>query len=131
MSLKFFDSISPKNVFLVDGLGALLTAGGIYALATFFLEWVGMPYDILQTLALVALCMAAYSLACHFFLRGKRQSWLAVIIIANLTYILVTAILLWIYRDRIKWPGLIYFFSEFVVVLVLVRWEAKIRLQSV
>jgi hypothetical protein len=114
-------------VFLVDGLGALLTATFIYLLMTFFIDWVRLPYEVLRILALVALGLAAYSLSCHFFLKGNKRNWLIVIIIANLCYVLATAVLILVYYDRIKLPGLIYFLSEFVVVFVLVRWERGIK----
>ncbi|MGB4772050.1 MAG: hypothetical protein WBP58_11345 [Chitinophagaceae bacterium] len=127
---KLLSSLSPDLVFLVDGLGALLTAGSIYLLARFFINWVGLPYEVLHILAMVALGMAAYSLSCHFFLKGNKRNWLNVIILANLLYVLATAVLILIYYDRIKLPGLIYFLSEFAVVLVLVRWERKIAISK-
>jgi hypothetical protein len=91
---------------------------------------VGLPYEVLRILTLVALCMSAYSLGCHFFLKGNRRNWLMGIIVANLLYVLVTAILLVMYYDRLKLPGLIYFLSEFAVVFILVRWERNIFLQK-
>jgi hypothetical protein len=120
--------ISPALVFLVDGLGALLTASFTYLLMTFFMDWVGLPYEVLRILALVALGMAAYSLSCHFFLKGNKRNWLNGIILANLLYVLATAVLILIYYDRIKLPGLFYFLSEFVVVFMLVRWERSIKI---
>lgn len=122
--------VSPAWVFLVDGLGALLTATFIYLLATYFIDWVGLPYEVLRILALLALGMAVYSFSCHFFLNGNKKKWLHLIILANLLYVLATAILIIIYYDRIKWPGLLYFLSEFVVVFVLVRWERKIAISN-
>jgi hypothetical protein len=120
--------ISPSMVFLVDGLGALLTATFTCLLMTFFIDWVGLPYEVLRILALVALGMAAYSLSCHFFLKSNKRKWLNVIILANLLYVLATAVLILVYYDRIKLPGLLYFLSEFIVVLVLVRWERSIKI---
>jgi hypothetical protein len=127
MAKNILSHITPAMVFLVDGLGALLTATFTYLLMTFFIEWVGLPYEVLRILALVALGMAAYSLSCHFFLKDKKRNWLRVIIVANLLYVLATAILIIMYHDLIRLPGLIYFLSEFVVVLVLVRWERTIK----
>lgn len=122
--------ISPAYVFLIDGFGALLTAGFIHLLATFFIDWVGLPYEVLRILTLVALTMALYSFFCHLFVKVNKRKWLMVIIAANLLYVLATAVLLMIYHDRLKLPGLIYFLSEFVVVFVLVRWEAKIAISN-
>ena len=130
MATTLLDRISPAYIFLVDGLGALLTAGFTYLLATFFIDWVGLPYEVLRILTLAALGMSAYSLSCHFFLKGNRRNWLMGIIVANLLYVLVTAILLLMYHDRLKLPGLIYFVSEFAVVFILVRWERNIFLQK-
>lgn len=130
MAKGLLEYISPARVFLIDGFGALLTAACIYLLATFFVDWVGLPFEVLRILTLVALGMSAYSLSCHFFLKGSRRNWLMVIIVANLVYVIATAILLLIYQDRLKWPGLIYFLSEFVVVFILVRWETKIAISN-
>ena len=131
MAMNVLDRIPPANIFLVDGLGALLTAGSIYLLATFFIDWVGLPYEVLRILTLAALGMSAYSLSCHFFLKGNRRNWLMGIIVANLLYILATAVLLLIYHDQLKLPGLIYFLSEFVVVFILVRWERNVFLKKI
>ena len=122
------DCISPSKVFLVDGFGALLTAVFIHLLATFFIDWVGLPVKVLRILTLVALMMAVFSFCCHLFGKGNNSKWLRVIMVANLVYIMSTAIILVIYRDQLKWPGLIYFLSEFVVVFILVRWEARIAI---
>ena len=128
MATNMLDRISPSKVFLVDGFGALLTAVFIHLLATFFIDWVGLPVKVLRILTLVALMMAVYSFCCHLFGKGNNSKWLRVIMVANLVYIMATAIILVIYRDQLKWPGLIYFLSEFVVVFILVRWEAKIAI---
>ena len=128
MATSMLDPISPSKVFLVDGFGALLTAVFIHLLASFFMDWVGLPVEVLRVLTLVALMMAVYSFCCHLFGKGRNRKSLMVIIVANLVYIMATAIILVLYRDQLKWPGLIYFLSEFVVVLVLVRWEAKIAI---
>lgn len=128
MAKNALDRISSAYVFLIDGLGALLTAVSIHLLATFFLDWVGLPAEVLRILTLVVLMMAVYSFFCHLIVKGNKRKWLLVIIVANLLYVLATAVLLIIYHDRLKLPGLIYFLSEFVVVFVLVRWEAKIAI---
>jgi hypothetical protein len=130
MAKNALDRISSAYVFLIDGLGALLTAVSIHLLATFFLDWVGLPAEVLRILTLVALMMAVYSFFCHLIVKGNKRKWLLVIIVANLLYVLATAVLLIIYHDRLKLPGLIYFLSEFVVVFVLVRWEAKIAISN-
>lgn len=105
----------------------MLTAASIYTLSILFIEWIGLPCEMLHILSLVALVMSLYSLCCHFLLKSGKKKWLTVIIIANIAYVVATSILLIIYQERLKWPGLIYFLSEFVVIFVLVRWEASVR----
>ncbi len=117
-----FLSRKPRSVFLLDGLGALLSAGFLSLLA----QWeslFGMPPAVLYPLALIACGFALYSLSCYLLDRQRWVPWLKAIAWANALYCCLT--LGWVIRyfDSLTIWGLLYFILEMAVVSVLVLWE--------
>src|SRR5688572_29270336 len=102
-------SISPKRLFLIDGLGALATA----SLLSFFLARLehifGMPQTISYFLSSVAAIYSIYSLCCYFLIRQDRKPFLQIIATANILYSIATIILMQYYYSRLTWLGLTYF----------------------
>jgi hypothetical protein len=120
----------PKIIFLVDGLGALLTAflllGILIPLQGFF----GMPKNILIILSLIALAFAVYSLGCYFFLKGNWKLFLFGISIANFFYCCLTLTLIYFFYSELTGLGVTYFLVEVMVVMGLVMVEWKLIVNS-
>lgn len=112
-----------RRLFLIDCLGALLTAflSGIVLvqLETLF----GMPRKVLYVLAVIALIYAAYSACCWFFATANLRFFLRIIAIANGVFCLLTVALLIVYRERLTGFGLAYFVAEICVILGLIYVE--------
>ena len=92
-----------KKLFLIDGLGALLSA---FLLGVILVRWepvFGMPAKVLYPLAAIAGVFAIYSLSCHFFLTQNRGRFLKGIAVANLLYCCLTLTLV------------VYFYSQLTV----------------
>ncbi|MCF6348539.1 MAG: hypothetical protein L3J20_09610 [Flavobacteriaceae bacterium] len=81
---------NPKKLFLIDSLGAFITAFLLGVVLTRFEVVFGMPKTVLYYLSLIALIFSIYSICCHFLLEKNWKPYLKGIIIANLTYCLIT-----------------------------------------
>jgi phosphatidylserine synthase len=115
-----------RFVFLIDGLGALLTALCTFLLMQYFRDKVGLPYEVLRILTLTAVAFAAYSLTCHIVFKGPQKTFLHIIMVANVVYAIITLVLLLIYKDRVQPLGLIYFIGEVLIITGLVFWEFRV-----
>lgn len=113
----------PRTLFLIDGLGALLTAVLLFALLGTFDEYFGMPRGPLLFLSAIALAFCAYSMCCFFFIGRSWQPFLLIISIANLLYCLLTSCLVVYYYSQLTGLGLAYFIVEMVIVCGLALVE--------
>jgi len=57
----------PKTLFLVDGIGALLTALLLFAVLRPFHELFGMPQITVTYLSIIAAIFCLYSMSCYLF----------------------------------------------------------------
>lgn len=113
----------PRRIFLIDGLGALLTAFLLCVVLTSFQSFFGMPVQVLCLLGAVAAVFAVYSFSCYFLLKQAQRSFLKAIIIANLLYCLVSLGLVIYYFQQLTVWGLLYFAGEIIVILALAALE--------
>ncbi len=117
--------IPPKKLFLIDGLGAVLTTFMLGAVLARYEAWVGMPRDVMLLLALIASGFALYSLSCFFLVEKRWRPFLQVIVIANVLYAMLTLGLVFYFYHSITLLGITYFFLEMVVVIALVVVEQR------
>ena len=108
--------ISPKSLFLLDAIGALLTVVCI----TFVLKpiefHIGLPANTLNVLAAIAGLLSMYSFFCFFFLKSSWGSFLFIIGAGNILYCIFTTILLIIHAETISMIGLSYFLAEMGII---------------
>ena len=116
----------PRRVFLIDGVGATLSALSLGVVFTALWEYVGMPRPVLLPLALVALAYAAYSIRCYYQRRNQWRRCLRIISSANLAYIGVTAGLVVAFWARLTVLGVTYFLLEIVLIGALVVVERRV-----
>lgn len=111
LSLPRFLLDQPRRIFLVDGLGACLTA--ILLLGVLVpLEYVfGMPAKVLYVLGAIAGVLAVYSLVCYRLAGQRWRPLLRAVSLANLLYCCLTlglVIALWaslsVWGCCISWP---------------------------
>lgn len=118
--------ITEKNIFLIDGLGALLTAFLLIAVLRIYEKYFGMPSDILFILSAIACIFAIYSWSCFLFIDKISSKFLMPIIIANASYCLLTFSLIVYYFNRLTVLGIIYFLVEIITLCILIYFENKI-----
>ena len=116
-------SFTPKQLLLADALGALLSVCMLLMVLPFFPDWIYMPQRILHILGFTALVLFIYSATGYFFVQKVQRQWLAVVMVANVFYGLATAALVWhLYAELGRWD-LLYFVSELLLIMILVRLE--------
>lgn len=122
---KLINQISPKQLFLVDSIGALLTATMLGLVLPMFQEYFGMPVDTLHTLSIVAVCFFLYSLLCYISNPKRWKSFLKIIATANALYCCLTTTLVIYYHAQLTTIGWIYFIQEILIILTLVYIELR------
>lgn len=115
-----------NRIFLIDGIGALLTAFLLGFVLARFEEYVGMPPSILYLLSAIAFTYAIYSLTCRLKIKGNWKPYLKIIAFANLAYCVITLSLVIFYYSNLTALGLGYFVLEIVIIVVLAKIELTI-----
>ncbi len=116
---------NPKRIFLIDGIGAIVTALLLSLLLGQHVDVFGMPQHVLYKLAILATAFAVYSLSCHFLLRGNYKPYLLIIAAANLLYCCITLVLLFVFYQQLTILGMLYFIFEKIIVGSMVYVELK------
>lgn len=116
--------LSLPFIFLIDGLGTLLTATMVGVVIPRFADLVGMPPPILHTLTVVALIFSVYSFACY---RHKvvHRSFLVTIAVANGFYCLANLIIVLWQASQLTILGICYFLIESMLIATLAAYEWK------
>ena len=118
-------TLTPKKLFLIDGIGAAITAILLYVVLPRFEEYIGMPQTVLNPLSIIACIYAFYSLTCHFVAGNNWRTLLKIIAIANLVYCALTATLVAIHYPQLTAFGIFYFIGEIVIIssLAAIEWR--------
>lgn len=114
-----------KKIFLIDSLGAFISASLLLVIFTFFQLYIGMPATALVMLIAIALCFCIYSLTCFFFVNKNAALFLRAVSTANMLYCCLTLGLMVNYYPHLTILGLTYFLLEIVVIMVLVFFELR------
>lgn len=117
---------SAKNIFLVDAVGALITALLLSQVLLRFESFFGMPGTTLWVLAALAFAFSLYSFACHLWAKAYFPVLLRIIMTANVLYCVLTSAFLFIYFQRLTGFGFAYFIGEIGIVLSLVYQENRV-----
>jgi hypothetical protein len=115
---------NPRKILLIDGLGALLSSLLLLVVASFETVF-GMPKQVFYLLIPLAIIFTINSLTCYYL---KVSNWriLYVIATANLSYCLLTLVLVFYHWQGMTWLGIWYFFSELAIVLLISSLEIKL-----
>lgn len=119
-------SLTPRRIFLVDGLGALGTILGLLLLGQVFHALDPLPRAATYLLLLLASIMAVFSLGCFFSSGRGWRSRLAAIGSANAAYCLLLATLIALHFSQLSVWTVTYFAVEMLLVAVLVALELRI-----
>lgn len=118
-----------KNLFLLDSLGALLSAIMLGLVLTKYENFFGMPADVLHVLAIIPCVFALYSFLFFLIKTKKERLFLTIIAVANLLYCCLTTFYIFQFYQKLTIWGLFYFIAEIIFVVVLALYEMKIALK--
>lgn len=116
----------PRNIFLLDSLGALLTTILLFFLLKSFNEFFGLSKTTLEYLSLIAFLFFIYSGICFFLVKDNWKSFLKIICTANILYCILTFCILIYNYESVSIYGIIYFLGEIIVISGLVFLEIKL-----
>ncbi len=117
--------LNPKKLFLIDSLGALLSAFLLGAVLVRFESAFGMPRKALNLLSIIACIFSIYSFMSYLLIKENWKPYLKIIAYANLIYCCLTiGFTLYFNSELTNW-GLIYFLSEVAVIITLAIIEFK------
>jgi hypothetical protein len=122
-------TIKPKQVFIVDYLGAMLSSFLLGIVLVYFQSYVGLPKAILYQLAIIALVLMTYSGLCILLIKKNHKPFLITIGIANIVYCIGSLYILNTYFAELTILGLSYFILEKGIVLTLAYLEIKTALK--
>jgi FtsH-binding integral membrane protein len=117
---------TPRTVFVMDGVGALVTALLVGVVLPTLGDHIGMPRPVLRALALTAAVFAAYSLTCAATRPTRWPDYLRAIALANAGYGVVTAALLVRFHATLHVLDWLYFVGEIIVMGALVTFELRV-----
>lgn len=129
-AVHFFTN-RPSRLFLLDGIGAILSAALLLLLHFVFQVTNGLPPLIVYALVAAALFLSAYSLTCSWLLRRCHAHYLCGIALLNGMYLLTVWILLVLYCSRLHPILIICFILESVVLGFLIYLELKVTNQLI
>lgn len=115
----------PKNIFLLDSSGALLTTILLYFVLRNFNEFFGLSKNVFELLSMLALIFFIYSINCYFFVKRNWKSFLKIICMANILYCVLTLGIIIYHYQSISFFGIAYFLAEIVVITGIVHLEIK------
>jgi len=118
--------LSYKKVFLIDSLGALLSAFLLGIVLVEFEIIFGMPRNAFYILSIAACLLMAYSFLGYLFVVKNESFYLKIIARVNLLYCCLILALMAYYYKKITFFGLIYFLAEITIIIILANLEFKI-----
>jgi hypothetical protein len=127
--IKYF-SENQKKLFLIDSIGAFMTAFSLFVILRQFNVYFGMPRNELTYLSVIAVFFGIYSAACFLFLKGRFIPFIKFIGIANLIYCGLTFGLLIKYYHLMTIIGTTYFLIEIVIICLLSFVELNVATRS-
>lgn len=116
--------INLRTFFMIDGIGAIISAVMLGTVLVKFQNYIGMPVNSLYSLAFIPVLFFAYDLV-FLFAPFRKTVHLRIIAIANLLYVMLSLTLVIFHFGQLTALGLTYFIGEILIVVFLARWELR------
>ena len=113
----------PKQLFLIDGMGAVVSVIFLGGVMVYFNPYFGMPIPVLLVLAVLAIVLASFSLAHYLKPPNFWKSSMFIIALTNTFYCVLSGILMIVYFSALTPLGIIYFVLEKVIVITIAATE--------
>ncbi|MFK7787288.1 MAG: hypothetical protein AB8B56_19350 [Crocinitomicaceae bacterium] len=119
-----------KFLFLIDGIGALLSAFLLGVILVILQPLFGIPISTLYFLAALPCVFAAYDFYCYFGVKSKLGQSLKLIAIVNLLYCLLSLGFAFYHAELMTVLGWVYIVGEILIVATLAFVELKVGSQE-
>lgn len=116
---------NPKRIFLMDSIGAFLSATSLMVILCFFEPEFEIPKKMLYFLFVIACILSIYSIRCYYLFDKRWEKHLRTILIANILYCILTITLLAIFRNSVTLLAIIYFILELIIISCIAFIEIK------
>jgi hypothetical protein len=114
-----------QTIFLIDGMGALVSAILLGLVLTKFESFFGLPKNVLYVLSGIAVLLAVYSFTNAAVKPRNPSVRLKLIAVANLFYCVLTVVLLIAFYQQLTVYDLLYFVGELLIILSLAYYELR------
>lgn len=122
-------NLNPKTLFLVDGLGAILSSF-LLGIVLVKMEGVfGIPKTSLYLLAVIPCAFAIYDLCCYRIKEINIPRYLKGIAYMNLLYCFLSLVLAFYHFEKIKKFGWLYIALEILIIIALAIYELKVSIK--
>lgn len=122
--------MSPKNLFLFDAIGALVSAFLLAIVLVAYQPVFGIPIHILYILSVFPCLFAIYDGMCIVTNPKRIGVYLKVIAFMNIGYVILSLVLAFCYYSSLTFFGWMYIFVEGMIVTLLAIVEFKVGLKS-
>ncbi len=115
-----------KNIFIIDGLGAFISAIMLGWVMSHYHEVIGVSVNTLRFLAIIPCFYLLLDIYSHFQEDGFQQRLLRVIAWLNILYCICSVAILFLHIDSLTWLGYAYFIGEIIIILLLAQHELSL-----
>jgi hypothetical protein len=119
-------NLTPKKLFIFDGVGALISAFMLGVLWIRFDHVVGIPTNTLYLLATFPVLFALFDLIAIRQIAARQILFLRIIALANLSYCLLSLGFAWHHHETLTTLGWIYIIAEVIIVASLAYIELRV-----
>ncbi len=116
----------PNALFLVDSIGAFLSAFCLLIISRFYSNYFGIKPSTLQLLTILPIVFCIYSVCCYLLVKRSYKPFILIIAIANFLYCLITMVLIFTHYSELTILGLSYFILELMIIGIIVFSEFDI-----
>lgn len=113
----------PQKLFIVDGIGAAVSAILHIFLLAPFESFFGVPAETVYLLALFPIVFVLYDIFAYYQYNGLAQLYLKGIAVMNMMFVALSISMGIYHRDSISVWGWLYLIGECLIVAGLVRLE--------
>lgn len=114
--------VSSKKIFLLDGIGAIVSFTSLVLILTVFQSYFGMPKIAVSIFVSMATFFAIHSLSAYFFTVKNKVRKIKLIALGNLIYASITLSCLVYYYQQLTVYDLVYFVFE-IIILIFLSWH--------
>ena len=120
---------NPKQLFLIDAAGALLSIFMLGFVLVKMESFFGIPKEVLYVLASIPIGFLIYDLICYFTFSKSGKKFLIGIAILNISYCILSLGYAYLHMESLSIFGWLYIIGEICLVLFLSRVELKVGLE--